>query len=415
MNPKDLIIQPPFSSVGSIGPMILECIQENMAEFGFDQAHPIVIWKEKKIVLDGHTRRQAAMLCGIENVPVVEHSFPGELEVLEYMRHHQEFRRQNDDGMILRMVELIDQRKKAFRGNQHTSGKASSEAQAPGKSAAETAGKIGTSRAKVEKARVVIARADEQTKQAVLSGQKSINAAAKEAKEKKPETPKTFNQTNDNIEWAKWSWNPVTGCKYGCDYCYARDIGVRFNGDFEPKFYPDRLAAPENTKVPVSNVPGSNNVFVCSMADLFGEWVPDEWIDKVLESVRANPQWTFIFLTKNPARMVDIDWPRNAWVGTTIDRQSRVAEAEGAFSRIMATVKFVSMEPMLEPISFAQIAVFDWVIIGGRSKNTGGAEFQPEWSWVESVLNQARAEKLKVYFKPNLKSRPQEYPQDAGK
>lgn len=39
-----------------------------------------------------------------------------------------------------------------------------------------------------------------------------------------PVKPQTFNQVNDNIGWAKWSWNPVTGCLHNCDYCYARDI-----------------------------------------------------------------------------------------------------------------------------------------------------------------------------------------------
>ncbi|MBF0524736.1 MAG: DUF5131 family protein [Deltaproteobacteria bacterium] len=87
----------------------------------------------------------------------------------------------------------------------------------------------------------------------------------------------TFNATNDNIEWAKWTWNPVTGCLHGCKYCYARDIANRFFGEykFSPHFYPERLSAPANTTIPVKriNEPGIKNVFVCSMADLFGEWV----------------------------------------------------------------------------------------------------------------------------------------------
>ncbi len=82
----------------------------------------------------------------------------------------------------------------------------------------------------------------------------------------------TFNRTNDNVEWASWTWNPVTGCKHGCPYCYARDIARRFygNGGFEPKFHPARLAAPALTPAPRPNAPiGDRNVFVCSMADRF--------------------------------------------------------------------------------------------------------------------------------------------------
>jgi hypothetical protein len=106
----------------------------------------------------------------------------------------------------------------------------------------------------------------------------------------KPSTKKSvFNFTNDNIEWAKWTWNPVTGCKFGCPYCYAKDIANRFYPNkFEPTFHEDRLDAPVNTKVPTEATTdiGYKNVFVCSMADLFGDWIPDEWIEKVLNAVR---------------------------------------------------------------------------------------------------------------------------------
>ena len=88
-----------------------------------------------------------------------------------------------------------------------------------------------------------------------------------------PKSKPKFNRTNDNIEWAKWTWNPVTGCSHGCEYCYARDIAMRFYGSFEPKYHPERLTAPQNTKPPEAFDNGERNVFVCSMADLFGKWV----------------------------------------------------------------------------------------------------------------------------------------------
>jgi len=123
----------------------------------------------------------------------------------------------------------------------------------------------------------------------------------------------TFNQTNENVDWAKWTWNPVTGCLHNCGYCYARDIAERRMGDykaigFTPHFHQDRLLAPQYTKVPAKAETdiGYRNVFVCSMADLFGKWVPQEWIDAVLEEVRAAPQWNFLFLTKYPQRLADI-------------------------------------------------------------------------------------------------------------
>ena len=220
-----------------------------------------------------------------------------------------------------------------------------------------------------------------------------------------------FNRTNDNIEWANWTWNPVTGCKQGCPYCYAREIAARFygQGGFEPKFHPDRLSAPVNTRPPKPGGPiGNRNVFVCSMADLFGSWVPQEWIDEVIEAVRAAPQWNFLFLTKSPDRLVGIDWPGNAWVGTTVDCQERVAAAEQAFAHITASVKFLSCEPLLEELTFQNLKVFDWLIVGPR--RVGKNHEQPQWTWVESLVRQARAAGLQIYFKPQLTIRPKEYP-----
>jgi protein gp37 len=246
--------------------------------------------------------------------------------------------------------------------------------------------------------------------------EKRIVSVAQPKTKKGEPNRNVFNWTNENIDWAKWSWNPVTGCKHNCKYCYAHDIGMRFDKHFNPAEHLYRLTQPKTTVIPPNliDMPGIHNVFVCSMADLFGDWVPEEWVEKVLNTIRDNPQWNYILLTKNPKRLVKYEWPDHAWVGTTVDIQERVDPAEKAFKDIKAKVKFISAEPLSSKLVFKKLSLFDWVIIGGRSKSSKMPAAQPEWEWVESLLMQAREAGCKVYFKPNLSIVPKEYPDDKG-
>lgn len=229
----------------------------------------------------------------------------------------------------------------------------------------------------------------------------------------------TFNQTNENVEWALWTWNPVTGCLHNCAYCYARDIANRFyshlpEGErFLPVFYPERLSAPRNTKQPDLNQIddpvrrlGLQNVFVCSMADLFGKWVPTEWINAVLQQAWDNPQWNFLFLTKFPIRMAEFEYPPNTWIGTTVDTQYAVERAEKAFRKVRASgykgIAWLSCEPMMERLTFSSLDMFDWVVVGGASKSTQTPEFRPPFEWIVNLWNQAKALNLPVYMKTNL-------------
>ena len=222
-------------------------------------------------------------------------------------------------------------------------------------------------------------------------------------------------QETDGIEWARWSWNPITGCNHGCDYCYARDIANRmFDAKFEPAFYPGRLQCPTRTEMPTEAKEdiGQKNVFTCSMADLFGKWVPKDLIEMVLDVVRQSPQWNFLFLTKFPQRLLEFEFPDNAWVGTSVDTQRRVKNAEEVFKNVKAKVKWLSCEPMMEDLTFAHLDRFQWVVIGGSSRSTQTPEFHPPREWVTHLWAQARAAKCMIYEKPNLLERCREYPKN---
>ncbi len=245
----------------------------------------------------------------------------------------------------------------------------------------------------------------------------------------KPQGKATFNQTQgDGISWASWSWNPVTGCLHGCRYCYAREIATSdrakasFPAGFTPLFHPERLDAPANTIIPAKHRddPAWRRVFVCSMADLYGRWVSDEWISQVHKSMLDSPDWQYILLTKFPARYVGLDLPAGAWVGTSVDEQKRVRIAEDAFRKIEGVkVKWLSLEPLLEPLEFDDLSMFDWVVIGAQTRThqpDGAVEaFTPPFDWVARLYVQAKEAGCMVHIKPNVlqsphMALPNEYP-----
>ncbi len=130
------------------------------------------------------------------------------------------------------------------------------------------------------------------------------------------------------------TWNPITGCLHYCVYCWARRLAEtrlkntkKYREGFKPKFHEREL----NAKFK----PGEF-VFVADMGDMWGSWVPAEWIVKVLEVVKKYPKTTFLFLTKNPWRylhlhhlIVDLD---NVIVGCTVETDDSVMYRERMIS-----------------------------------------------------------------------------------
>lgn len=400
-------------------------IKESIQKDGYDSSQPVVLWKEKRILVDGHIRLEAAKRANLKDVPVVLRDFKDEDAAIEAAILYQRNRRNLTDAELFRVSEFLDKRRK--RGGDHKSQEAKSISRNQEIDTSETTGQIlGIGKNKISQIRAIRDYGSDDTKQEVMQDKKSINKAYEEVREerqiKKEESKKTFNRTNEKVDWANWTWNPVVGCKRGCPYCYAAVIAKRFYGNFKPTFYPERLSAPANTNIPKGGGVGSKSVFVSSMGDLFGDWVSQKWIETVMEVVRKNLQWNFIFLTKSPERLVGLDWTKNCWVGATVDCQARVEPTVKAFIKLknqrkmgVPPVRFISCEPMTEAINFhngLSQGAFNWLIIGGWGELTPIKVEPPKWEWIENLLRQARDSGCLVYFKPNLMVRPKEYPEE---
>jgi protein gp37 len=384
-------------------------------------------------------------------------------------RHRRNLTRHEFNSYVAHVVRASDRHKANGAGarNLIASGDA-----VTGKSAAALGAQLGVSTSTIERTRAVLASEDEDLKDQLLAGEIAPRAAYDQVRRIEvaradsapimppaaaPEAPqlqlfhpptkapasysveawaalpaderteaiavgRTFEsalnkQDTDNIEWAKWSWNPITGCLHDCPYCYARDIANRFYAQkFAPTFLPGRLGAPAQQRVPLQaeHELGYRNVFTCSMADLFGKWVPSEWIEAVLQVIHDSPQWNFLLLTKFPNRLAEFEYPPNAWLGTSVDCQARVKNAERSFAKVRGGVKWLSIEPLLEPLHFDSLAMFNWVVIGGASASTETPAWIPPRRWILDLECAAKDASCMIYEKTNLgisgPSRLREYP-----
>lgn len=204
------------------------------------------------------------------------------------------------------------------------------------------------------------------------------------------------------IEWCDRTWNPVTGCEYGCPYCYARKIAQRFPifNKFKPTFHEKRLQRPLKIKEP-------QVVFVSSMGDLFGPWVPSPWISRILNICEQAHWHRFIFLTKNPARYNNWEFPPNCIAGfTAVNHEDYYNKMSKLYSPTAERLNLmVSLEPLQGPVipgSHNLAKYLKWIIIGAETGNRKN-RIRPYNPWVINIIrNSDERLNIPIFVKDSL-------------
>ena len=189
------------------------------------------------------------------------------------------------------------------------------------------------------------------------------------------------------IEWCDRSWNPIVGCSAlsaGCRSCYAALMSKRFGLPWgKPHWKPERLTQPLKVKKP-------SRIFVCSMSDLGHPGVEYRWQRAVYDAMRKAPQHTYIVLTKRPGAWLR-DIPDEVWVGVTIENAAMLGRWSLLSRWRSDGIRFVSVEPMLERVTFCGYNEQpDWVIAGPE---TGPSARACDPKWIEDLASES-----KVFF-----------------
>jgi len=209
------------------------------------------------------------------------------------------------------------------------------------------------------------------------------------------------------IEWTESTWNPVTGCtkvSRGCDNCYAERFSERFRGvkghpyeqGFDLRLWPDRLEIPLRWRRP-------RTIFVNSMSDLFHKDVPDRFISAVFDTMERADWHVYQVLTKRSSllakyvnrRYKSSPVPPHIWLGVSVedrDAMVRIRHLRAA----NASIRFLSLEPLLGPLGKLELDGIHWVIAGGES----GPGFRPvKEEWLCEIRDRCVEAGVPFFFK----------------
>lgn len=214
-----------------------------------------------------------------------------------------------------------------------------------------------------------------------------------------------------NISWTDYTWNPIVGCSKispGCANCYAEEVAMRFkftglkddgtplkwtkeNASQNVILKRERLNEPHKVKK-------SQLVFTCSMSDIFHEQVPSEYILQIFKTMHECPQHQFQVLTKRPENMLDWipEFPENMWLGVSVENKDTLHRIDTLWELEGISIKFLSIEPLLEDLGYINLSDIDWVIIGGES----GHNHRPmDHAWVRNIRDQCKEQDVPYFFK----------------
>ncbi len=220
--------------------------------------------------------------------------------------------------------------------------------------------------------------------------------------------------TNSKIEWTEATWNPVAGCTIlspGCTNCYAMKLASRLTMMGQDKYKgTTRLSSGRpkwngtvKTDMGALEIPQrwkkGRLIFVNSMSDLFHEAVPLDFIKAVFKVMEQTPRHTYQVLTKRAERLEEVSaelhWPTNVWMGVSVESVDYAYRIDH-LRRIGAHTKFLSLEPLLGPLSHLNLTSIDWAIAGGES---GPGARPMSADWVRSIRDQCIRSDVPFHFK----------------
>jgi protein gp37 len=208
---------------------------------------------------------------------------------------------------------------------------------------------------------------------------------------------------NSSIEWTESTWNPITGCDKispGCKFCYAERMAKRlkamgsenYKNEFKLSLHEHVLELPLSWKKP-------QTIFVNSMSDLFHKNVPLDFIQKMFEVMNRASWHRFQILTKRSDRLLELNnkltWTENIWMGVSVENQDYTFRIDD-LRNISAHTKFLSIEPLIGPISKLNLKNIDWVIAGGES-GPGARPMKKEW--VIEIKDKCLDSRVPFFFK----------------